>query len=458
MMHVVYEHCCGLDVHKKTVVACLITLNAQGQRQKEIRTFGTMTRDLLALLDWLRAAGCTHIAMESTGVFWKPIFNLLEAEMTVLLVNAHHIKAVPGRKTDVKDAEWIADLLQHGLLRPSFIAPAPQREVRELTRYRSSLVADRTRVINRIHKVLEDTNLKLTSVVTDVTGVSARAILRALLDGQTDPWELANLARGSLRGKQIQLAQALVGRVKEHHRFLLIHQLILMDVLDEHITELDREIATRIGPTEQEPLREPTEEAPQQETSVLVSPNSAASRGKSAFAQASEPGLEGYAQALARLDMIPGINRRIAEIVLAEIGINMRFFPSAGHLASWAGMCPGSKVSAGKRLSGKTSKGSPWLRAALVEAAHAAARSKDTYLAEQYRRLAKRIGKKKAIIAVAHTILVIIYHMLKEERSYQELGSTYFEEREREAVKQRAVRSLERLGYHVSLQEVDDAA
>jgi transposase len=290
MMHIVYEHCCGLDVHKKTVVACVITLNTQGQRQKEIRTFGTMTRDLLALLDWLRAAGCTHIAMESTGVFWKPIFKLFEAEMTVLLVNAHHIKAVPGRKTDVKDAEWIADLLQHGLLRPSFIAPAPQREVRELTGYRSSLVADRARVSNRIHKVLEDTNLKLTSVVTDGTGVSARAILRALLDGQTDPWELANLARGSLRGKQIQLAQALVGRVKEHHRFLVIHQLLLMDVLDEHITELDREIAARIGPTEQEPLREPAEEAPQQETSVLVSPNSAASREKSAFAQASEPG------------------------------------------------------------------------------------------------------------------------------------------------------------------------
>lgn len=417
-----------------------------------------MTRDLLALMDWLRSAGCTHIAMESTGVFWKPIFNLLEAEMTVLLVNAHHIKAVPGRKTDVKDAEWIADLLQHGLLRPSFIAPAPQREVRELTRYRSSLVADRARVINRIHKVLEDTNLKLTSVVTDVTGVSARAILRALLDGQTDPWELANLARGSLRGKQIQLAQALAGRVKEHHRFLLIHQLTLMDVLDEHITELDREIAERIGPTEQESLREPAEEAPQQETSVLVSPNSTASREKLAFAQASESGLEGYAQALARLDMIQGINRRIAEIVLAEIGINMRFFPSAGHLASWAGMCPGSKVSVGKRLSGKTSKGSPWLRAALVEAAHAAAGSKGTYLGEQYRRLAKRIGKKKAIIAVAHTILVSIYHMLKEERSYQKLGSTYFEEREREAVKQRAVRSLERLGYHVSLQEVEGAA
>jgi transposase len=213
------------------------------------------------------------------------------------------------------------------------MAPAPQREVRELTRYRSSLVADRARVSNRRHKVLQDTKLKLTAVVTDVTGVSARAMLRALLDGQTDPWELANLARGSLRGKQIQLAQALVGRVKEHHRFLLSHQLLLMDVLDEHITELDREIAARIGPTEQEPLREPAEEAAQQETSVLVSPNSAASREKSAFAQASEPGLEGYAQALARLDMIPGINRRIAEIVLAEIGITLRFFPSAGHLA-----------------------------------------------------------------------------------------------------------------------------
>jgi len=242
-MQVVYEHCCGLDVHKKTVVACLITLTAQGQRYKEIRTFGTMTRDLLTLLDWLRAAGCTHVAFESTGVYWRPIFNLLEGEMTVLLVNAHHIKTVPGRKTDVKDAEWIADLLQHGLLRPSFIPPAPQRELRELTRYRSSLVADRARIINRFQKVLEDTNLKLASVVTDVTGVTARAILQAYLSGEEiDPWELANLARGSLRGKQVQLAQAMVGTVKDHHRFLLLRQMTLIDTLEQQIAEFDQEI------------------------------------------------------------------------------------------------------------------------------------------------------------------------------------------------------------------------
>jgi transposase len=443
-MQVVYERCCGLDVHKKVVVACLITLTAKGQRHKEIRSFGTMTRDLLMLLDWLRAAGCTHIALESTGVYWRPIFNILEGEMTVLLVNAAHIKAVPGRKTDIKDAEWIADLLQHGLLRPSFIPPAPQRELRELTRYRSSLVADCARIINRFQKVLEDTNLKLASVVTDVTGVSARAILRAYLSGEeTDPWELANLARGSLRGKQVQLAQAMVGEVKEHHRFLLLQQMALIEILEGQIAEFDQKIAERIEQDEEEPeTNQPLSSQEQPEATIEASSPSVVRRN-----------LEGYAKALARLDGIPGINRRVAEIVLAEIGINMEQFPSDGHLASWAGMCPGSKVSAGKRLSGKTTKGSVWLRAALLEAAHGASHSKHTYLGEQYRRLARRIGKKKALVAVAHSILVIIYHVLKEETTYQELGSIYFEERERDAVKRRALRSLERLGYDVSLQE-----
>ena len=256
-MQVVYQRCCGLDVHKKIVVACLLTLAPSGQRQKEVRTFGTMTGDLLLLLDWLKGAGCTHIAFESTGVYWKPIFNLLEGEMTVLLVNAQHIKAVPGRKTDVKDAEWIADLLQHGLLRPSFIPPAPQRELRELTRYRSSLVADRARVINRLQKVLEDTNLKLTSVVTDVTGVSAHAILRAYLRGQTNPQELAQLAVGKLKRKQDQLVQAMVGTVKDHHRFLLLHQLTLIETFDQQITEFDQEIAARIAADGEEPAASP---------------------------------------------------------------------------------------------------------------------------------------------------------------------------------------------------------
>ena len=477
-MHVVYERCCGLDVHKKIVVACLIIVLANGQRQKEIRTFGTTTRELLALLEWLKAAQCTHVAMESTGVYWKPIFNILEGDLTVLLVNAQHVKALPGRKTDVKDAEWIADLLQHGLLRPSFIPPAPQRELRELTRYRSSLVADRARTINRLQKVLEDTNLKLASVVTDVTGVTARAILRAFLDGQTNPWELANLARGRLRGKQIQLAQAMVGTVKDHHRFLLLQQLALIDVFDAHIADLDREIANRLTQDDEmaelaaggvpvdgeqdeprdHPQSELTDQAQdRQEPEEELSPCcELASDGGSQ--QVSRHGLEGYAKALERLDGITGVNRRVAEIVLAEIGIEMHRFPSDGHLASWAGMCPGNKVSAGKRLSGKTGKGSQWLPAALVEAAHGAARSKGTYLGEQYRRLSKRIGKKKALIAVAHSILIIIYHILKEEKTYQELGSTYFEERDHDAIKRRAVRNLERLGYQVTLQEGDDAA
>ena len=469
-MHVTHERCCGLDVHKKIVVACLMLRLANGQHQKEIRTFGTTTRELLALLEWLKAAGCTHVALESTGVYWKPIFTILEGDLTVLLVNAQHVKALPGRKTDVKDAEWLADLLQHGLLRPSFIPPAPQRELRELTRYRSSLVADRARTINRLQKVLEDTNLKLASVVTDVTGVTARAILRAYLSGEeTDPWELANLARGSLRGKQIQLAQAMVGSVKEHHRFLLLQQLTLIDVLDGQVTALDHEIAHRIAQDDESAqlagggicVQNEQEGPPETPESGLAHQEQNCSQPPDAGApqvEASPHALEGYAQALVRLDGIPGVNRRVAEIVLAEIGITMKQFPSDGHLASWSGICPGNKVSAGKRLSGKTGKGSVWLRAALLEAAHGAAHSKDTYLGEQYRRLSKRIGKKKALVAVAHSILIIIYHLLKEEKTYQELGSTYFEERDRDAVKRRAVRNLQRLGYDVTLQEKADVA
>jgi len=345
--------------------------------------------------------------MESTGVYWKPIYNLLESEFQILVVNAQHLKRVPGRKTDVKDAEWIADLLQHGLLRGSFVPPAPQRELRELTRYRSTQVSERARVVNRIQKVLEDTNIKLTSVLTDITGVSGRAILKALLNGETNPEQLAELAKGRLRAKRSELEESLVGIIKPHHRFLLSEMLGQVDYLDESIKRVSREIEERLRPFEEE---------------------------------------------VARLDAITGIGRRIAEELLAEIGKDMSRFPSDRHLASWAGMCPGNHQSAGKRYSGKTRKGNPWLRRALVEAAHAAAHTKRTYLSAQYHRLAGRRGKKKAIVAVAHSILVIAYHLLREQSQYKDLGGNYFDERDKEVISHRLVRRLEKLGYEVSLQ------
>lgn len=361
-MQVIYERCCGLDIHKKLVVACLILLSTNGQRHKEIRTFRTTTQELLLLRDWLAGAGCTHVAMESTGVYWRSIFNLLEGAFDLLLVNAQHIKAVPGRKTDVRDAEWIADLLQHGLLKGSFLPPAPQREVRELTRHRTSLVEDRARVVNRIQKVLEDTNIKLGDVATDILGKSARAMLEAMLGGQTDPKVLAELARGRMRAKRAELEQALVGVFKPHHHFLLTELLMQIDSLDQAIIRVSNEIATRMQ-------EEETVEQDQAEPAASLPPESPRPK--------EQPVLT-WALAIALLCSIPGISRRAAEGILAEIGLDMTSFPSAGHLASWAGMCPGNSESAGKRLSGKTRKGSPWLRVLLVEAAHAAAHTKNT--------------------------------------------------------------------------------
>jgi transposase len=409
-LDVIYERCCGLDVHKRTVAACLIVPGMDGAPQKEIRTFGTMTEDLLELTDWLATAGCTHVAMESTGVYWKPIYNLLEATFTPLLVNARHIKTVPGRKTDVKDCEWIADLLRHGLLRGSFVPERPQRELRELGRYRTTLVQERSAEVARLQKTLEGANIKLASVATDIMGKSGRQMLKALMEGSTDTSAMAQLAVGKLRAKIPQLERALRGCSGAHQRFLMAQQLAHIDFLDETIERLSAEIAERMRPFE---------------------------------------------EAVERLETIPGVGRRTAEAILAEIGADMSRFPTAGQLASWAGMCPGNNQSGGKRRGGKTTKGDPWLRAALVEAAHAAGRTKNTYLSAQYRRLASRRGKKRAAVAVGHTILVIAYHLLlRRSCGYEELGGDYFDKRDRQVVERRLVRRLEGLGYKVSLDPV----
>jgi transposase len=404
-MDVVYERCCGLDIHKKQVVACVVVPGPDGQPTKQIRTFGTMTADLLALADWLRAQAVRHVAMESTGVYWQPIYNLLEDEFALLLANARHLKTVPGRKTDVRDCEWIADLLRHGLLKASFVPPRPQRELRELTRYRTALIRQRSDEVNRLQKTLEGANIKLAAVASNVVGVSGRQILQELIAGTTDPATLAELAHGRLREKRPQLERALAGQFQAHHRFLVAQQLAHLDALDGLIDEVSIEIERRLRP----------------------------------FGGEQE-----------RLDTIPGIARRGAEILLAELGADLGRFGTAAQLASWAGLCPGNHESAGKRTSGKTRPGNPWLRSLLVEAAHAAGRTQ-TYLGARFRRLAARKGRKKAAVAVAHAILRIAYYLLTRQTVYQDLGVSYLDQRDRQAVERRAVRRLESLGYTVSL-------
>ena len=413
MVEVVYARCCGLDVHQKTVVACLITPGRGGQPHKEVRTFGTMTADLLELAAWLRAAACTQVAMEATGVYGKPIWNLLEDEFSLLLVNARHIQAVPGRKTDVRDCAWLADLLRHGLLRASYVPDRPQRELRELTRYRTALVRERTAEVNRLHKTLEGANLKLGSVASKGLGLSSRQMLEALLAGTTDPVVLAELAQGKLRAKLPQLQRALAGCPGRHQHFLLARQLAHIDFLDETIAQVSTEIAEQLRPVD---------------------------------------------AAIERLDAIPGVGRHTAEVLLAEIGADMSRFPTAGHLASWAGMCPGNYESAGKRHRGKTRPGNTALRAALLEAGQAAARKKGTYLAAQYHHLVPRLGKKKAAGAGGHSILRSAYYLLQRETTYQELGGNYFDERNRQGVERRLVRRLEKLGFEVTLTPRDPAA
>ena len=411
-MQILYERCAGLDVHKRSVVACLL-FPENGQPRKERQTFSTMTPDLVRLRDWLKDHDCSCVAMESTGVFWKPIYNLLEEHFQVLVVNARHIKTVPGRKTDVKDAEWIADLLQHGLLRPSFIPPVWQRSLRDLTRSRSTLTQERTRVIARLQKGLEDANIKLASVVSDVMGTSAQHMLQALVKGELSPVAMAELAQGKMRPKREQLAQALTGHLQPHHRLLITEHLAHIGNLEQAITRLSAEIAERLTP---------------------------------------------YEEILLRLETIPGIKRRIAEILLAEMGPDMSRFPSAAHLASWAGMCPGNRESAGKRLSGKTRKGSQWLRTALVEAAHAASHCKQCYLSAHYHHLAVRRGKKRAAVALGHTLLVIISHVIAENKEYEELGGDDLDQVDRQGKEKRLVRQLEKLGFEVSLTPTSPAA
>lgn len=406
-MEVVYERCCGLDIHKQTVVACVVVPGPGREPHKEIRTFGTMTADLLELADWLTAHGVTHVALESTGVYWKPAWNLMEGSFTLLLVNARHIKQVPGRKTDVKDCEWIADLLRHGLLRASFVPDLPQRELRELTRYRTTLIRERTAERNRIQKTLEGAGIKLGDVASDVFGASGRQMLEALVDGTTDAANMANLAKGQLRAKLPQLQRALTGQVRAHQRFLIAQQLAHLDGLDELVTRLSQEIAERLRPFDDQ---------------------------------------------IARLDGITGVGQRTAEILLAEIGTDVVRFPSAAHLASWAGLCPGNNESAGKRKSGKTRKGDVWLRSALIEAAQAASRGKDTYLASQYHHLVTRRGKKKATVAVAHSILRIVWHLLDHDCEYVDRGARYLDDRDRQQIERHLIRRLEGFGYTVTLE------
>jgi transposase len=433
-MEITYPQAAGLDVHKKTVVACSITVDALGEMHHETRTFATMTRDLLALADWLTGHGVTHVAMESTGEFWKPVYNLLEGSFTVLVVNAQHIKSVPGRKTDVADAAWIADLLRHGLLRGSFIPPRPQRDLRDLTRQRSNLVQDQAQVVNTLQKVLEGANLKLSAVATDLQGVSARAILAGIVAGETDTTALAELARGRLRAKRAELDQALRGRVRDHHRFLIGQHLTHLDFLQEQIAQFGEQITLLLA-------------------TAFPSPPSTGSDWANVTGcvrldqvLAPEPPLGGE-QAIALLDTIPGVARRVAETLVAEIGPSVEHFRSAKSLARWARLCPGNNESAGKRHSGRTGAGNPQVRTALVQAAHAAVRVKDCYLAHVYHRLAVRRGAKRALVAVAHRILIAAYHVLLGRQPYDDRALV---ENAQERSVEHLRRRLERHGYTVT--------
>lgn len=407
-MDTLVERCAGLDVHQKSVTACVRLPNEAGGRRTETRTFVTTTAGILALHDWLAAHRVTLVGIESTGVYWKPVFYLLEDDFTTWLLNAQHLKAVPGRKTDVADAAWIAQLLEHGLVRPSFVPPPEIRELRDLTRYRKALIQERSRETQRLHKVLEDAGIKLASVATKVLGVSGRAMLEALASGTTDPEVLAELARGTLRRKLPALREALAGRFRAHHALLVGQMLGHVEYLDGAIEALSTEIERVTAP---------------------------------------------FADKVVLLDTIPGVDRRTAELLLAEIGTDMSRFPTPAHLASWAGLCPGNNESAGKRGPGTTRKGSKWLRAGLIESSNAAVRAKGNYFAAQYARLKGRRGHGRSIVAVAHSILVISYHILSRGQPYDDLGPDYFLRRDdSDAYRRRLIRQLERMGLNVTVE------
>jgi transposase len=413
-MEELYRCVCGLDVHKKTVVACVRRLGERDRVWKEVRTFATMTHNLHALVAWLQQEGVTHVAMESTGILWKPIYNLLEEHFTVLVVNARHLKQVPGRKTDVKDCEWIAHLLQVGLLRGSYVPSRVYRELRDLTRHRTKLVQQHTQTVNRLHAVLQDANIKLSSVASDILGVSGRDMIEALQRGEDDPAQLAELARGRLRAKIPQLRVALEGMVRDHHRYLLKLVLEQLDYLGTTIDQLSQRIEE-------------------------ISPPS-------------------FRDAVSLVSTVDGIQQRTAQAILAETGIDMAQFPSHKHLSSWAGISPGNNESAGKRKSGKTPKGNRWLRGALGETACAASRTKNTYLTAQFRRIAGHRGKKRALVAVAHTQLIAIYHMLRTNTPYKDLGADHFERMDPQRLTRHHVQKLQALGYTVTLTPAQDAA
>jgi transposase len=414
-MDIIYQNVAGLDVHHKTILVCVRCVQPKGDIKEEIRTFGTMTRDLLQMSDWLAQQGVTHVAMESTGVLWKPLWNILEGQFELLLVNPRTLKRVPGRKSDVRDCQWIAHLLHCGLLRSSFIPPRSQRELRDLTRHRAQLTSEHTRVVNRIHKTLEDANIKLGAVATDIMGKSGRAMLAALAAGEREPSKLADLAQNRLRSKIPQLQLALEGRLLDHHCFMLRSLLDHLDYLEHQIAAFSGRIEECLRPFVDDKMMD-------------------------------------------RLDEVPGVNRRTVENVVAEIGTDMSWFPDEEHLSSWAGLCPGNEESAGKRIRRRITKGNRWLKRTLTEAAWAASHTKGTYLAAQYRRLAPRRGKKRALIAVAHTLLVVFYHLLSADVAYKDLGEEHFRNLKPEQYQRYLVKRLESLGFQVTLTPNQTAA